>query len=94
MNSASVITLRPGPIAWLWETTPPERIYTDFLSDLKNSQVISVHLQGGEIRGEDKIGRKFRTFSPDLPTLIPLEAVREWQFSLKSRHFEKISIAI
>ena len=60
-----------GYNAWLWETTPPERSYTEFLTDLKNSQVISVHLKGGEIRGEDKIGRQFRTFTPDLPALIP-----------------------
>jgi len=61
-----------GYNAWLRETTPPERSYTDFLSDVQDKQVISVHLQGGEIRGEDKIGRKFRTFSPDPGTLIPM----------------------
>jgi cell division protease FtsH len=61
-----------GYNAWLWETTPPERNYTQFLADLESRQVISVHLQGGEIRGEDKIGRQFRTFTPDLPALIPL----------------------
>ncbi len=61
-----------GYNAWLLETTPPERTYTEFLSDLKNGQVASVHIKGSEIRGEDQVGRQFRTFSPDLPTLVPL----------------------
>ena len=61
-----------GYNAWLLETTPPERTYSEFLSDLENGQVASVHLKGAEIRGEDKVGRQFRTFSPDLPALLPL----------------------
>ncbi len=61
-----------GYNAWLLETTPPERTYTEFLSDLKNGQVASVHIKGSEIRGEDRTGRKFRTFSPDLPALVPM----------------------
>ena len=61
-----------GYNVWLSETTPPERSYTDFYSDLKTNQIVAVHIEGGEIRGEDTIGRKFRTFSPDLPTLMPL----------------------
>ena len=60
-----------GYNAWLWETTPPERSYTDFLTDLHSGDIVSVHLQGGEIRGEDRIGRVFRTYSPDLATLMP-----------------------
>ena len=60
-----------GYNAWLLETTPPERTYTEFLSDLKRGQVVSVHLKGSEIRGEDRAGLQFRTFSPDLPTLVP-----------------------
>lgn len=58
--------------AWLMETTPPERTYTEFLTDVKNGQVTSIHLKGPEIRGEDRSGRQFRTFSPDLPALVPL----------------------
>ncbi len=61
-----------GYNAWLLETTPPERTYTEFLSDLKNGQVASVHIKGPEIRGVDKVDRQFRTFSPDIPTLIPI----------------------
>ncbi len=61
-----------GYNAYLLETTPPDQIYTDFLLDLKNKRVASVHLLGGEIRGEDRAGREFRTFSPDTATLMPL----------------------
>jgi cell division protease FtsH len=60
-----------GYNAWLWETTPPGRSYTDFLAELHSGDIISVHLQGGEIRGEDKIGRPFRTFAPDPALLMP-----------------------
>ncbi len=61
-----------GYNAWLLETTPPERTYTEFISDLTNGQLASVHLKGSEIRGEDRAGIQFRTFSPDLPALVPL----------------------
>ncbi|MCP3890253.1 MAG: ATP-dependent zinc metalloprotease FtsH [Desulfobulbaceae bacterium] len=61
-----------GYNAWLLETTPPERTYTEFYSDVKNGQVASVHLKGSKIRGEDKDGLQFRTFSPDIPALLPL----------------------
>ena len=58
--------------AWLLETTPPERVYSDFLVDLNDGQIASVQLRGGEIRGEDRQSRPFRTFSPDIPGLMPL----------------------
>jgi cell division protease FtsH len=61
-----------GYNAWLLETTPPEQAYSDFLTDLKGGQVVSVHLKGSEIRGVDRDGLQFRTFSPDLPALVPL----------------------
>jgi len=61
-----------GYNAWLWETTPPERTYTDFLSDLKDKQITSVHLRGNEIRGTDTSDREFLTFTPDISTLMPL----------------------
>jgi len=60
-----------GYNAWLLETTPPERLYSDFLTDLQEGQIASVNLQGAEIRGEDRQGREFRTFSPDIPGLMP-----------------------
>jgi cell division protease FtsH len=57
---------------WLWETTPPERNYSDFLDDLHNGQLVSVHLRGDEIRGKDRLDRPFRTVAPDIPGLLPL----------------------
>ena len=61
-----------GYNAWLWETTPPERTYTEFLADLEGDQIASVHLQGGEINATDTYDRKFITFSPDIMALMPL----------------------
>ncbi len=61
-----------GYNAWLRETTPPERTYSEFISDLKSGHVASVHLLGTEIRGKDSYDREFITFSPDIPALMPL----------------------
>jgi len=60
-----------GYNAWLLETTPPERTYSEFLLDLKNGEVVSVHLKGSEIRGEDRLGREFRTFALNIEDLVP-----------------------
>jgi len=60
-----------GYNAWLLETTPPERTYSEFLLDLKNGEVVSVHLKGSEIRGEDRLGREFRTFALNIQDLVP-----------------------
>jgi cell division protease FtsH len=57
---------------WLWETTPPVRTYSEFLADLADSRIVAVNLRGAEIRGEDRTGRSFITFSPDIPGLMPL----------------------
>ncbi len=61
-----------GYNAWLRETTPPERTYSEFLSDLESGRLASVHLLGTEIRGKDTYDREFITFSPDIPALMPL----------------------
>jgi len=60
-----------GYNAWLWETTPPQLSYTDFLEDLNNDQLASVHLQGNELRGTDIYNREFWTYIPDVSTLMP-----------------------
>lgn len=57
---------------WLIETTPPDRSYSKFLADLTNAEIASVQLQGGEVQGVDTFGRKFRTYSPDVTTLLPI----------------------
>lgn len=59
-----------GYNAWLWETTPPERSYSEFLHDLDGGHISSVHIRGGEIRGTDDLGREFRTYSPDIAGLL------------------------
>ena len=66
-----------GYNAWLLETTPPDRTYTDFLADINNDQITSVHLRGARIRGEDIFGRTFKTYSPDIENLIPLLVEKE-----------------
>lgn len=57
---------------WLWETTPPKHIYSEFLAELEAGSIVAVHLRGAEIHGEDRTGRKFMTFAPDIPGLVPL----------------------
>lgn len=66
-----------GYNAWLLETTPPERLYTEFLSEVENKHVASVHLRGGEILVKDRTGIQFRTYSPDIQALIPLLLTNE-----------------
>lgn len=67
-----------GYNAWLLETTPPDRSYSAFLQDITAGKVVSVHLQGGEIRGKDIYDKEFRTFAPDIADLLkqlPVEKV-------------------
>ena len=61
-----------GYNVWLLETTPPERSYTEFLSDLGEGKIVSLHLKGGEVRGTDRFEKQFRTFSPDTAGLLTL----------------------
>jgi len=61
-----------GYNVWLRETTPPAMTYSAFLADLEGQEIKKIHLRGGIITGEDKKGRRFSTFSPDVPGLMPL----------------------
>ncbi|MCB2181040.1 MAG: ATP-dependent zinc metalloprotease FtsH [Desulfobulbaceae bacterium] len=48
--------------------------YQDFLSKLQNDEVTEIteiHMQGGTIYLTDKFGKKFSTFSSDVPELLP-----------------------
>jgi len=60
-----------GYNAWLWETTPPQRSYTEFLEDLNNNQLTSIHLRGNELHGTDIYNREFGTYIPDVNALMP-----------------------
>ena len=61
-----------GYNVWLWDSAPPERTYTEFLSDLASDQIVSVHLQGMELRGKDRVDREFMVYVPDVSALMPL----------------------
>lgn len=61
-----------GYNAWLLETTPPERGYSAFLDDVREGHLVSVRIQEGEIRGHDRSGAEFMTYSPDIASLLPL----------------------
>lgn len=57
---------------YLRETTPPERSYTEFLSDLEQNAISAVHFQGQMVTGTDRAGSSFATFVPDPAALTPL----------------------
>lgn len=61
-----------GYNAWLLETTPPERKFSNFITDLNEGLVASVHLRGEEIIGTDTFGREFRTYVPQLESIMPI----------------------
>lgn len=61
-----------GYNVYLRETTPPQRSYTEFLSDLQQKSIGSVHFQGQMLTGTDSGGRSFMTFVPDPAVLTPL----------------------
>jgi cell division protease FtsH len=46
-----------------------EIAYSQFINDVEQRRVRSVHVSGNEIRGEYKDGRRVRTYSPFDPTL-------------------------
>ncbi len=57
---------------WLLDSTPPQRPYTDFLSDLTAGKITSVRLKGKELYGVEKNDREFIVYLPDVPSLIPI----------------------
>ena len=61
-----------GYNVYLRETTPPQRSYTEFLADLQQKSIGSVHFQGQMLTGTDSGGRTFTTFVPDPAVLAPL----------------------
>lgn len=58
--------------AWLLETTPPERPYTEFIEEVRQNDITSVELRGGKIRATESSGYEFITYCPDIPPLMEL----------------------
>lgn len=54
------------------EMTPPLLLYSKFLKEIQEEKIQKVHLKGGDIEGEDILGRRFSSYSPDVTSLIPL----------------------
>ncbi|WP_035274408.1 ATP-dependent zinc metalloprotease FtsH [Desulfogranum japonicum] len=65
------VLLLIGYNIYLREITPPEQKYTDLLHELENKRILSVHFKGGWATTKDEYGRTYRTYVPDLQTLIP-----------------------
>jgi cell division protease FtsH len=57
---------------YLRETTPPQRSYTEFLNDLQQDNITTVHFRGQMLTGTDSAGRPFGTFIPDVTAITPL----------------------
>jgi len=55
---------------WNFENTPPSMEYSIFLDQLQNGEIQTVHVKGGEVRGNDVHDQPFATFSPDIDNLV------------------------
>ncbi len=61
-----------GYNVYLNETTPEEISYSDFMEQLQNGEIKTVHLRGGSVKGEDRINRSFSSYIPDVASILPL----------------------
>ncbi len=61
-----------GYNVYLHETTPNEISYTDFVEQVQNDKIKTIHLKGGSVKGEDISKREFCSFIPDVPSILPL----------------------
>ncbi len=66
-----------GYNVYLREITPPQRSYTEFLADLRQGGIRTVHFKGQALVGEDGAGRSFGVFVPDPAALLPELLSRE-----------------
>lgn len=57
---------------WTVENKPPAIEYSSFLAQLENSEIKSVNMRGGDIRGKDIHDQPFSTFSPDVTGLMEI----------------------
>jgi len=55
---------------WNFENKTPSTEYSIFLGQLQSSEIRSVHIRGGEVRGKDVHDQPFSTFSPDIDNLV------------------------
>jgi cell division protease FtsH len=62
---------------YLRETTPPQRTYTEFLTEVRRGDIDRVHFRGQKLTGEDSAGRPFGAFVPDVSALVPLLLEKE-----------------
>lgn len=69
---------------YLWETALPSRSFTEFLSEVRQGEIVSVHLRGGAITGKDQAGRQFATFAPDIGSLLPLLIEQQVQITAEA----------
>lgn len=76
------------------ETTPPEQPYTQFLTELKEDKISKVHLKGGAITGEDVLGRRFTSYSPDVASLMPLLTEHKVEISAEAPPSETLGSSL
>jgi cell division protease FtsH len=60
-----------GFLFWHLENKLVSLSYNDFLASLANREVTEVHIKGSEIVVTDVFGRKFSSYAPDVPALLP-----------------------
>ena len=68
-----LLTLLGGIMALFWrmEHKQPVISYNEFLTSLENNEIAEVYFKGGTIKLKDTFDREFKTFSPDIESLIP-----------------------
>lgn len=56
---------------WRMEHQQPTISFNEFLTSLENNEISEVHFRGGTIKLRDTFDREFKTFSPDIHSLVP-----------------------
>ncbi|GBE12448.1 ATP-dependent zinc metalloprotease FtsH [bacterium BMS3Bbin14] len=68
-----LVSILGGTMVLFWNTEHKQPVisYNDFLTSLDNNEIAQVNFKGGDITLTDTFGRKFSTYSPDVPRLLP-----------------------
>ncbi len=68
-----LISILGGTMMLFWNTEHKQPVisFNDFLTSLNNNEIAQVNFKGGNITLTDTFGRKFSTYSPDVPRLLP-----------------------